>query len=379
MNDTTAPKSLRPRPRTVRSPAGRSRARAHGTRLPGQPSPRRQVAAQVVAWHNRHPLARRISRRHLGGYGVVSLPFSPAVDDPAGQGGARYPMFDDLSLIPGLSRSKVVAMALAHGWEERPAPGEWPLREVPVARGWESSQARPIYLLTVALKRGRNKPPLRLLIGRDVVSPDVGSVVGHRLLSRPRMSLVAMVLMLPALLTGWGLKELWPGGRPGLPALPVAQAPGPPADGRGAMSLPPAGSVMPRGNAPTAAPPFPAPATTPSVAGGPPVPAGAGYGAGPRVGAGVPLQGQETRAAGPSAFWLRGEPQADPAVLQLQVKELRAALDAMGRTGGRVRIDVMGTATGDALSVGPLPDQADAERVARRLAAHGINFSITEQ
>ena len=39
-------------------------------------------------------------------------------------------MFDDLSLIPGLSRSKVVALALSQGWKDRPGAPEWPLRKV---------------------------------------------------------------------------------------------------------------------------------------------------------------------------------------------------------------------------------------------------------
>ena len=33
------------------------------------------LAAQVVAWHNRHPLARRIGAQHVHSMGYVVLPF----------------------------------------------------------------------------------------------------------------------------------------------------------------------------------------------------------------------------------------------------------------------------------------------------------------
>lgn len=49
----------------------------------------RDTAARVVAWHNRHPLARRIRPEQVGGVGVVGLPFTPRASDPPGptQGG----------------------------------------------------------------------------------------------------------------------------------------------------------------------------------------------------------------------------------------------------------------------------------------------------
>ncbi|HJV68490.1 hypothetical protein, partial [Ideonella sp.] len=65
---TVPPTPKRPaRSRHTRSAASRVHvpARVHAGRAHGLPSPRRLLAAQVVAWHNRHPLARRISRRDL--------------------------------------------------------------------------------------------------------------------------------------------------------------------------------------------------------------------------------------------------------------------------------------------------------------------------
>ncbi|MEK8029914.1 hypothetical protein AACH06_03690 [Ideonella sp. DXS29W] len=359
-------------------PAGRSH---------GLPSPRRLLAAQVVAWHNGHPLARKITRRQLGGYGVVSLPFSPAL--PEGQEGPPpFPMFDDLSLIPGLSRSKVVALALAQGWKERPGAPEWPLRKVPVSKGWNESESEPIYLLTVALKRGSKKPPLRLLIGRSA-AVDPRGVIGHRLSSRPKLALAGASMVLPAVLLAWALKAMWPASGPSLaPAEPlVAEA----ARGGAPPSNGPSGRVG-------AAPERAIQATTPPLAGatdaaprGPvvagaddilPVPRERGSsGKGPRVGTGVSADVGDLRAAATSAdqFRLVGPAQRDPTALEKQANQLQSALDAMGQTGGRLRMDVVGTAEGDALSIGPLGDQAEAERIARRLAAHGINLKVTEQ
>jgi hypothetical protein len=380
-----APLRTRKRPAAARAGVP---ARAREARSPGQPSLRRQVAAQVIAWHNRHPLARRIGRRQLGGYGIVSLPFSPPVEGPGASAPTRYPMFDDLSLIPGLARNKVVAMALAHGWDDRPGLPEWPLRQVPVGRGWDAAQARPIHLLTVALKRGRGKPPLRLLVGRDVVASDVSSVLGHRLLSRPRMSLLGGALALPVLLLGLGLTQLLPAGRPGLSGSPpvVAQAPyssgdGTPGPRGGAV---PQGAPIPRpgpgpAGPPAVAPPGP-PTSPPPAVGDPSVPqVGPTAGPGPSVGTGVPLEGPQTRAAGPASYRLLGPAQRDPAALQAQAKQLQAALAGMGRMGNRVRVDVIGTPQGDALSVGPLPNEAEAERVAKRLQAHGIMLVVVAQ
>jgi hypothetical protein len=93
----------------------------------------------------------------------------------------------------------------------------------------------------------------------------------------------------------------------------------------------------------------------------------------------VPIEGQETRAAGPTTFRLIGSPQRDPAALRSQATQLQSILSTMGQSGSHLRMDVIGTPEGDALSIGPLSDQNEAERVARRLAARGIALKITEQ
>jgi hypothetical protein len=378
---TTEAPPKRARARHTRSAAARTHvpARVHAGRAHGLPSPRRVLAAQVVSWHNRHPLARRIGRRELGGYGVVSLPFSPPVAQGEGPP-MRFPMFDDLTVLPGLSRQKVIALALAQGWDDRPGAAEWPLRKVPVAKGWDPAQSQPIHLLTVALKRGRRRPPLRLLVGRGAASAEVSGVVGHRLLSRPRMALGALALAVPVLFLGWMFT--WPVAHRATQAPIVAIAPQNEARPMTTPVAPPVGSVMPRATRPAPAPmPFePSPSEPPlfTPADLPRTGTAAG-GRGPRVGTGVPIEGQETRAAGPSSFRLVGSPQRDPTVLRSQATQLQSILSTMGQSGSRLRMDVIGTPEGDALSVGPLPDQAEAERIARRLAARGITLKLIEQ
>jgi hypothetical protein len=384
----SVPAVPRKRSRHTRSAESRAHVPARSPqsgRSHGLPSPRRVLSAQVVAWHNRHPLARKITRRQLGGYGVVSLPFSPA--PPEGQDGPpRYPMFDDLSLIPGLSRSKVVALALAQGWKDLPGAPEWPLRKIPVAKGWDESQSEPIHLLTVALKRGAKKPPLRLLIGRSA-AVDLRGVIGHRLSSRPKLALAGLSLLLPLLVLGFGLKQLWPAGLGRTSAPLVAEAPRDAGSGnRPTADGPPRSSMMARTTAPAPLPnavsSFDGPTVRPL---GPddilPVPKEQGStGKGPRVGSGVSADIGDPRAAtGPDQFRLVGAPQRDPAQLERQANQLQSALDAMGQTGGRLRMDVIGTPDGDALSVGPVGDQAEAERIAKRLAARGITLKVTEQ
>ncbi len=352
---------------------------------PRKPSVRRVLAAQVVAWHNRHPLAKRISRRDLGGYGVVTLPFSPA---PAEEGGpARFAMFDDLSLVPGLSRQKVIALALGHGWARRPGRSEWPLRAVPVAAGWDATQSQPVHLLSVAIKRGRKKPALRVLVGRGAKTAGGDSVVGRRVLSRPRMALAALALLAPLVLAGWGLTAAWQRWAPTRATAP-SLATGP-ADGRAtppasARTGPPVATA--RGSVGTTPPSAAMVPGVPQVAGPSgapddilPPPEQRGPRAGPSVGTGVPLDGPPDRAAAPSSYRLIGPPIRDPAELKARATALQAALASMGQTGARMRMDVVGTPEGDALSIGPLGDRTEADKVARRLAAHGFALKVVEQ
>lgn len=371
------------RTRHVRSAATRARSPARvphpEARSHGLPSPRRVLALQVVAWHNKHPLARRISRRDLGGYGVLSLPFSPQAGE-GDTGSPRFPMFDDLSLIPGLSRSKVVQLALTQGWDERPGAAEWPLRKVRVAKGWDKSQAQPIYLLTVALKRGKSRSTARLLVGRSAAAGDPRGVIGHRWSSQPRLALAGLAVVLPMLFCVWGVKQLLPTGRPSTAPL-VAEAshstsPAPTRDAAPARTR-----DEPRRPAPVEATPVPSTAAPDDILPPPRPRADVNAPDMPRVGSGMPtgMDPRAARAGAPERFRLIGPAVRDQAALRTQAKQMQSVLQSLGNTGKGLRMDVIGTPEGDAVSIGPLADQAEAERVAKRLAARGITMRVSSE
>jgi hypothetical protein len=59
-----------------------------------------EVLTRVVAWHNRHPLARRINASQVHSIGEVVLPFASAKPLPAGTAGARLPTVAELLAAP---------------------------------------------------------------------------------------------------------------------------------------------------------------------------------------------------------------------------------------------------------------------------------------
>lgn len=356
------------RRRSSSSRSGSRSPRVAVARAPGSPSPRRLLAAQVVAWHNRHPLARRISRRDLRGYGVVALPFSP---DAGPEGPARFPMFDDLSLVPGLSRQKVVALALGQGWAEQPGAADWPVREVPVAKGWDARQSQPVHLLTVALKRGR-RAPVRVLVGRAGEA-----VLGRRALSWVRLTVAAVAGLAPVGLLGWALTAWWPGpGAPlaevapqqatevpyAAPQQPAAALPSPPRNTAPAVvsaaQLPPSGSPVEPGPAVHAPPP-----TVPGFAPGELRP--------------LPDDVDPRTAAAPAVFRLQSAPYRDPSQLKAQTLLIQSVFAVLGASASNLRTDVAGSPDGDVLTIGPFTQRAEAERVARRLAGRGVTMTVS--
>lgn len=84
------------------------------------------LAARVVAWHNRHPLARRISSSQVGGIGAVSLPFAL----PEGRGnGALRPIFDSHWMY-GVPAEALGRFASEHGAYPLEQAQHWPWRHV---------------------------------------------------------------------------------------------------------------------------------------------------------------------------------------------------------------------------------------------------------
>ena len=114
--------------------------------------------AQLVAWHNRHPLAQRITPEDVIGVGGVVLPFVVA-DAAASASWKRWPKFawDRLlrlarrpspaanapalkaafseDFIAPISPRRAADFALRHGSRERLGDPQLPQREVPADEG----------------------------------------------------------------------------------------------------------------------------------------------------------------------------------------------------------------------------------------------------
>ena len=272
------------------------------------------VAAQVVAWHNRHPLARRITQRDVQGIGIVAAPFArPAqphwntVTAKRGLLALMFPKRVDRrpwavfseDALPDISVPKLAQFALQRGWIERPGPGDLPERALQVDRDLlDIPRGRPAadpperldrFLVTAAIDLGPTRP--RLVLGRGRRMP----VLGRRLWSLPRIAMLGGAL-LAALVVGVAALWLAATGRPtdaariGTPAAsaasaavaaaPTASAPrlSPAAPAASAPSPAGAASVAPAAPAPAAAAsaaapaalrPVPAAASTPATAASP--------------------------------------------------------------------------------------------------------------
>lgn len=133
-----------------------------------------QIGQRVVAWHNRHPLARRVTLAHIHSIGVVAMPFDhvePEAADPAHpadgapppgrlaalrlrlrgllarlrlprrrkvppiSADGRQAVFDE-DFVGSLPEGEVRRWAEQHALLRRPGEDDWPQRDVPVGRRW---------------------------------------------------------------------------------------------------------------------------------------------------------------------------------------------------------------------------------------------------
>ncbi|KQW42779.1 MULTISPECIES: hypothetical protein [unclassified Roseateles] len=216
-----------------------------------------RLPEQIVAWHNRHPLARRIAVGDVHTIGVVALPFVRA---SAEAGGLVEPVltdavtFDELAaaprqsrlaawrqrllgiarllgrrprtqwrafnekFLPGLSPAGVERFALAHGFVEPPAtPDTRPWRVIVIDESMASAHSGwpfELYLMTAGIDVGSGRT--RVLAGRGIPS----EIAGRRLWDARRVGAAAAVVVL---LTAAGAWALWPqrAAAP-LPAPPLA-------------------------------------------------------------------------------------------------------------------------------------------------------------
>lgn len=181
------------------------------------------VAARVVGWHNRHPLARRIGASHVHAIGYVALPFSgggaATVADAAAEPEAEAagtlreraekrarqaqepPVVLELALdrktlkpafsedfIDPLSPREVARFARAHAQALARAPADGPLRTVRA----EGQAPLTLYLMTAVVETGTRKS--RVLIGGGAKP----QVLGRRVMQPQRVALVALPLVVLA-------------------------------------------------------------------------------------------------------------------------------------------------------------------------------------
>jgi hypothetical protein len=194
------------------------------------------VATRVVAWHNTHPLARRITASQVHAIGYVALPFTdptgmaitpppdeaPTADAPAGgtlreraQARARQqqpsgvpegvPTVTQLAVNPQqlaadfsenfidpLTPRQVERFARRHGQALVRAPADGPLRHVRADGRQANGGGLTLYLLTAVVETGTRKS--RVLLG-DGNKP---AVLGLRVLAPVRV----VAALLPLLAVG---------------------------------------------------------------------------------------------------------------------------------------------------------------------------------
>lgn len=209
-----------------------------------------RLPEQIVDWHNRHPLARRISVGDVHTVGVVALPFVRAT---AQAGGFAEPVltdavsaFDELhgspplsrgaallqrlkglpawlagklpgrqprtqwrafseKFLPGLGAGRIERFALAHGFAEPPAtPESKPWRVIVIDEKLASAHGGwpfELYLMSAGVDVGSART--RVLSGRGIPS----QIIGRRLWDPRRLAAAAAVLTLLVAAAAWAL---WP-------------------------------------------------------------------------------------------------------------------------------------------------------------------------
>jgi hypothetical protein len=143
-----------------------------------------ELIAQVVAWHNRHRLARPITSAQVRSIGVVVLPFVAAEASNAtvsAPGQRLVPAFSEDFIAP-LTPQRVASFAAKHGSRDHPGAADWSQRVVPADAGHESAELALIYLRTACIELGEHR--CRVLIGAG----QRPRIIGPRAWSVPRIA-----------------------------------------------------------------------------------------------------------------------------------------------------------------------------------------------
>jgi hypothetical protein len=160
---------------TAGAPAAAAAAAAEGAAADGA------LAAQVSAWHNRHPLAVRVRPDQVLGSGVVALPVL-APDSTRRRAAAAF----SEHLMAPVTPRQAAAFAVRHGATER--PDITPLREVP-AVGANGAAVQWMYLRTVAIEAAGQR--VRVLVAAGSEGRRRPAVLGPRLWSLQRTLVAA--------------------------------------------------------------------------------------------------------------------------------------------------------------------------------------------
>lgn len=212
------------------------------------------IAARLASWHNRHPLARRISAEAITGFGVVALPFagSPGVDrqeptlaqdssaslaattlrqraqssevhqapsEPA-RGipvDARARAFDE-DFLPGVSPHRAATFAARLGAEVDPSNGTLPRRELLVSARREARHVQWRFVWSAAIESHDKR--VRVLFCDGAGS--AFRVIGPRIWAPGRIAIIALAPSLTLIALGAGHRLL---DRPVAPAIVEASAP----------------------------------------------------------------------------------------------------------------------------------------------------------
>ena len=206
-----------------------------------------RLPEQIVDWHNRHPLARRIRVDDVHTVGVVALPFvrasaqttvatEPVLTDvasefddrhatppaagtaawlqklqallplrPGGRAPAQQWRAFSEKFLPGLSPARIERFALEHGYEEAPAtPESRPWRVIVIDDKLASAHSGwpfELYLMSAGVDVGDART--RVLCGRGIPA----QIMGRRLWDPWRAGGAAVAVALLLALAGW---LLWP-------------------------------------------------------------------------------------------------------------------------------------------------------------------------
>lgn len=210
------------------------------------------VPARVLAWHNRHPLARRIAPEHIGSMGYVALPF---VQRP-GKSGLRRGFDEDF--LDGAPLGALGRWAARHGAPSPEPPDDGPLREVKKSgeRFEPGDTAVTLYVRTAFIDDGTLAG--RVLVGAGHPAP----VFGARLISRPRKLALGGLLAAGAIAA---VVLLWPAAAPE-PVVATLAAPAGAASAASSPAIAASAASSPAIAAPASVASAAAPAATASAA-----------------------------------------------------------------------------------------------------------------